>query len=251
MRIDRADPAAVVVEEERGAFPATHWSVVLRAGQKDSGEALAALETLCGTYWYPVYCFIRRQGRAREDAEDLTQEFFARILGKNDLRSVDPAKGRFRSFLLACLKHFLCNEWDKSQCQKRGSAFEHISIDFAYADNRYHFEPAHEVSPDWLFERNWVEVLLQNVLDKLRREYLAAGKGELFEAIQPYLEGECEDLPYAETARRLGMGLSGVKMAVLRLRRRYGELLLREIGDTVGNPGEAHDEIRYLFGAIG
>jgi len=225
--------------------------VVLAAGQKDSRQAIEALETLCGNYWYPVYSFIRRQGRAPEDAEDLTQEFFARLLKRNDLQSVDPAKGRFRSFLLACLKHFLCNEWDKSQRIKRGSAFQHISFDFEYAGDRYHLEPAHEISPDRLFERSWAEILLQNVLNKLRREYTAAGKGRLFEAILPYLEGEREDLPYTETAHHLGMGLSAVKMAVLRLRRRHLELLRRGIGDTVRDPAEIDEEIRHLLGVIG
>jgi RNA polymerase sigma factor (sigma-70 family) len=232
-------------------FRKTHWSVVLAARGGQDAQALGALEDLCRAYWYPVYSVIRREGRTPQDAEDLTQEFFARLFARNDLQSVDPAKGRFRSFLLACVKHFLCNEWDRSQRLKRGSEFQHIPIDFEYAENRYHHEPAHEISPDRLFERNWAEILLQRVLDKLRREYVAAGKSDLFEAIQPYLEGEREDRPYTETARCLGMGLSAVKMSVLRLRRRYGELLRREIGDTVGDPRKIDEEIRHLFGVVG
>jgi RNA polymerase sigma factor (sigma-70 family) len=251
MPLKEPAPGSLAVESKPAAFPVTHWSVVLAAGREDSPQAMAALETLCGTYWYPVYSFIRRQGHALADAEDLTQEFFTRLLGKNDLKSVDPAKGRFRSYLLACLKHFLCNEWDKSQRLKRGGAFQHISIDFEYANDRYDLEPAHEISPDRLFERTWAEILLQEVLDRLRQEYITAGKGELFEAIQPYLEGEREDQPYAQTASRLGMGLSAVKMAVLRLRRRYGELLRREIGDTVCDPREIDEEIRHLFVVVG
>jgi RNA polymerase sigma-70 factor (ECF subfamily) len=234
-----------------GQFRTTHWSVVLSAKNPDSPESDQAIATLCETYWYPLYAYVRRAGHSPEDAEDLTQGFFARFLEKRALLSVDRSKGKFRSFLLACLKHFLHNEWEKSQSLKRGGTFSLVSLNFEYGENRYRREPAHEVTPDKLFERSWAEVLLKNVLDRLRNEYAAVGKGKLFDLIHPYLEGNRDQTPYGDLAKRLGMGLSATKMAVLRLRRRYGEFLRQEIGQTVATPEEVDDEIRHLFTAIG
>jgi len=225
--------------------------MVLSAKRLDSPESDQAIATLCETYWYPLYAYVRRTGRSCEDAEDLTQGFFARFLEKRALQSVDRSKGRFRSFLLACLKNFVHNEWEKSQTLKRGGALSLLSLDFEYGENRYLREPAHEVAPDRLFERTWAEILLKEVLDRLRNEYTAAGKGKLFDLIHPHLEGHRDQIPYAELAQGLGLGLSAIKMAVLRLRRRYGELLRQEIAQTVATPEEVDDEIRHLFAAVG
>jgi len=209
------------------------------------------MATLCETYWYPLYAYIRRAGRSPEDAEDLTQTFFARFLEKRFLDSVDQSRGRFRSFMLACLKHFLDNEWDRSRSLKRGGAFSRIPLDFTHGENRYGHEPTHDMTPDKLFERSWASTLLQQVLDGLQKEYTAAGKADLFEWIRPYLGGERAQEPYAELAQRSDMGLSAIKMAVLRLRRRYGQLLREEIANTVADSEEIDQEIRHLFAAVG
>ena len=238
-------------DHARGQFRTTHWSVVLSAKNLDSPESEQAIETLCETYWYPLYAYVRRAGYSREDAEDLTQGFFTRFLEKRALQSVDRSKGKFRSFLLVCLKNFIHNEWEKSQTLKRGGALRLLTLDFEYGENRYLREPTHEATPDRLFERSWAEILLKEVLDRLQNEYTAAGKDELFDQLHPYLEGNRDQIPYAELAQGLGMGLSAIKMTVLRLRRRYGELLRQEIAQTVATPEEVDDEIRHLFAALG
>ena len=226
------------------AFATTHWSVVLAAGQSTDTEASAALEQLCRTYWYPIYAYVRRRGRSPEDAQDLTQEFLARLLATHGLDNVHPNKGRFRSFLLASLNHFLANEWDKAQAQKRGGGTMAISLDAA--EKRYRGEPREEMSPERIFERQWVLTLLAQVAARLRASYEAAGNGPVFEGLQIYLTGEKGLPPYAETAGQLGLSLDAVKKAVERLRWRYGALLREEIAHTVSGPAEVDEEIRHL-----
>ena len=230
-------------------FATTHWSVVLAAGQQALPQAAEALENLCRAYWYPLYAFVRRRGYSPEDAQDLTQGFLASLLSTPALGSVHPTKGRFRSFLLASLNHFLANEWDKARTLKRGGGQPAISLDTA--ETRYRAEPSENMSPDRIFERQWALTLLAQVTAHLRDDYHAAGKGPLFDALQIYLSGDKGLPPYRETADKLGVSLDALKKAVERLRQRYGELLRQEIAQTVSGPGEVDEEIRYLRTVLG
>ncbi len=233
-----------------GRFALTRWSVVLAAGRNESVHVHEALEELCRTYWHPIYAFIRRDGHSPEDAQDLTQEFFARLLEKNYLGAVNPAKGRFRSFLLVSLKHFLANERDKARAQKRGGGQPPVSIDAKSAESSYCMGPVETLSPDKVFERRWALTLLQRVLAGLRDEYVNAGRTEQFEGLKATLTGERRSLAYAELAARLHTSEGAVKVAVHRLRQRYRQLLRDEIAHTVSSPEEVEEEIRALFGAL-
>jgi RNA polymerase sigma factor (sigma-70 family) len=228
-------------------FVPTRWSVVLAARQEDSPQAEEALAALCQTYWYPLYAFVRRQGHSSADAQDLTQEFFARLIEKHYLGRIQREGGRFRSFLLAALKRFLANEWDRAHAQKRGGQQTPISIDAESAETRYRLEPAHELTPERIYERHWAQTLLEQVLARLRTEYAAAGKGDLFERIQSSLSQPRGSVPYADIASQLGSTEAAIKMAGQRLRVRYRELLRAEIAQTVAAPSEVEDEIRHLF----
>jgi len=234
----------------RPAFVTTHWSLVVSAGRNDTPHARDALENLCRAYWFPIYAFVRRQGHGPPDAQDLTQEFFARLLEKKQLAGADPAKGRFRSFLLASLKHFLANEWDKTRAQKRGGGQKLIPIDVATAETSGGLEPADGLTAEKIFERRWALTLLDQVLRRLRAEYVRDGKENLFEQLKPTLTETSRTIAYAEIATRLGTNEGAVKVAVHRLRQRYREVLRAEIADTVASPGEVEDEIRNLFAAL-
>lgn len=234
----------------RPAFVTTHWSIVLAAGRSDTTHARDALEKLCRTYWPPIYAFVRRQGHAPHDAQDLTQEFFARLLEKHYLGDVDRAKGKFRSFLLASLKHFLANEWDKVRAQKRGGGVIFIPIDARTAEPQYGIEPVHELTADKIFERRWAVTLLDQVLHRLSEEYRGGGKAKLFEELKFTLTGASRSVPYAEVAARLHQTEGAVKVAVHRLRVRYRALLRAEIAVTVASQDEVEDEIRNLFAAL-
>lgn len=225
-------------------FATTHWSVVLAAGTPDSPQAARALEKLCRTYWYPLYAYIRRRGYGPEDAQDLNQEFLTRLLTTHALGTVSPTKGRFRSFLLGALNHFLANEWDRARAQKRGGGRTVISLDAA--ETRYQAEPSEPMAPDRIFERQWALTLLEQVMIRLNEDYHAAGRASLFQALQIYLTGEKHLPPYRETAAQLGLSVDAVTKAVERLRRRYGELLLEEIAHTAIDPAEVDDELRHL-----
>lgn len=226
-------------------FAHTRWSVVLAA--QDPVRAQTALEELCRTYWYPLYAYVRRRGYSPEDAQDLTQAFFARLLEKNWLDVVTPAKGRFRAFLLAALKRFLANEWDKARSQKRGGGAVLISRD---AETQYRREPLNELTPDRLFDRQWALALLEIVLNRLRTEYDTAVKRQLFEALRGTLTGDQPAVGYAELGRRLEMNEGAIKIAVYRLRKRYRELLRAEIAQTVSDPDQIAEELRALFAAF-
>ena len=232
-------------------FATTHWSVVQLAARNDTTRAQRALSDLCGGYWYPLYVYVRRQGFSPEDAQDLTQEFFARFLAGNYLADVSPAKGKFRAFLLACLKHFLANEWDKARAAKRGGGQRIISFDEHEAEERYRLEPAYEISADRLFERRWAMTLLDGVLAKLRNEFAHDGKELIFEKLKPCIAGSRESQPYAEIAQELKLTEGAVKVAVHRFRQRYRELLRHEIASTVSSSAEVDEEIRYLFSVLG
>jgi RNA polymerase sigma-70 factor (ECF subfamily) len=230
-------------------FPATRWSLVLAAKEGASPGARKALAELCQTYWYPLYAFVRRQGHGHEPAQDLTQEFIARLLEKDGFASVDPGRGRFRSFLLAACKHFLANEYDRATARKRGGGRAALPLDFADAEGRYGHEPAHALTPERLFDRRWALALLDAVLARLRREYESAGRGEIFDQLKGHLTGD-GGRPSAEIAAALGMREGAVKVAAHRLRVRYRDLLRDEIGQTLADPAEVDDEIRALFAAL-
>jgi RNA polymerase sigma-70 factor (ECF subfamily) len=250
-----ADPSTPPPSSSEGApqpvFVTTHWSVVLSAQDKDSPRSVEALESLCRTYWYPLYAFVRRQGRRPHDAQDLTQEFFARLLEKDYLKSAAREKGRFRTFLLVALKRFLANEWDRQHAQKRGGFAPIVFIDQELAESRFAAEPAHQLQPDVLFDRQWAMTLLERVMTRLQEEYLATGRAKLFEYLRNCLARDESALPHAEIADRLNLTEAAVKMAVHRLRARYREILHAEIADTVSSPEEIEEEIRHLFSAFG
>ncbi len=233
------------------SFATTHWSVVLASAQGDSPQAAAALEQLCCTYWYPLYAFVRRQGHSAPDAEDLLQAFFAHFLEKHYLDDVDRSRGRFRSFLLAALRHFLADEWDKATAAKRGGRVQFFSLDSQAAESRYFEEPASDVTPETLYEQRWACVLLERVMQRLEQDSAEAGKSHFFEALKPFLVGESRSVTYAELATRLGVSEAALKMRVQRLRYRYQRLLREEIAHTVASPEEVEDEIHYLFRVLG
>jgi RNA polymerase sigma-70 factor (ECF subfamily) len=238
------------VSREARAFRTTRWTVVIHAREPNSAEAAAALEQLCQTYWYPLYAFVRRQGHDTHDAQDLTQEFFARLLAKHQLESVDRAKGRFRSFLLAALKHFLANEWDRRNARKRGGRQIHLPIDTQSAEDRYRLEPADPQSAEKIYERRWALTLLERVLDLMKGEAESSGKSVQFNQLKIALTGDRLSVPYAELARRLDMSEGAVKVAVHRMRQRYREILRAEIAHTVSDAKAVDEEIRHLFAAL-
>jgi RNA polymerase sigma-70 factor (ECF subfamily) len=231
-------------------FATTHWSMVIAAGGGSSPQAQEALATLCGDYWYPLYVFIRRQGFSAEESQDLTQEFFARLLEKHFLAEANREKGRFRSFLLIACKHFLSNERDRARAKKRGGAKKLLSIDGADAETRYRLEPAHDLRPERLFERRWVLTLLDMVLSRLRNESVRAGKEVQFETLKHFLTGDKNQMSYRQTASQLGMTEAAVKVAAHRLRRRYRQLLREEIAKTLADAESIEDEIRELFAVL-
>lgn len=231
-------------------FATTHWSVVLAARQGDSPQAFELLERLCRTYWYPLYLFIRRSGHDEETAKDLTQGFFQKLLQKDYLRDVDREKGKFRSFLLTCVKHFLANEWDRAKTAKRGGGYTFVPWDEVMVENYNIPNYLHSVSAEQAYDRQWALTLLDQVFNRLRDECVQAGKTDLFEALRIYLSGEKSGESYAEVAEGLNMTTGSVQVAVHRLRRRYGELLRGEIAQTVSQPDEVDEEIRSLFAAL-
>ncbi len=232
-------------------FRTTNWSLVLEAARKDTPQGREALARLCETYWYPLYAFIRRQGYDVDEARDLTQGFFVRLLEKNYLKDVKPEAGRFRSFLLTSLKHFLANEWDKDHALKRGGDTVPISLDTGMAESRYRREPSDELTPEKLFERRWAMMVLELVLARLNDELSKAGKAEQFDQLGTYLTGDSPRVPYKQAAESLGTSEGAVKVEVHRMRRRFGELLHEEIAQTVTSPDHVKGEIRHLLSGIG
>jgi RNA polymerase sigma-70 factor (ECF subfamily) len=223
---------------------------VLAAGHSSVPGAQEALEKLCSTYWYPLYVFVRRQGNSPEDAQDLTQEFFARLLEKKYLRLADPDRGKFRAFLLKSLKHFLVNEWEKARTQKRGGGQWIIPLDAEIAEGRYAAEPVQGLTLDQVYEKRWAVTLIEAVLAVLRESYAAAGRLPVFETLKGFIWGDPAALSYAEVAPRLGLTEGAVKVAVHRLRGRYRELLRAEVAKTVATPGEVDEELRHLMAVL-
>jgi RNA polymerase sigma factor (sigma-70 family) len=232
-------------------FATTHWSMVVRAGRGHTPGATRALALLCENYWFPLYAFVRRSGHATDEAQDLTQAFFAELLAKDVLAVADPQRGKFRSFLQASLKHFLANEQRRQAAQKRGGRQSVLSLDFQSGEERYRcLEPADHLTPERLYERRWALALLDLVLARLRAEFSAAEKLPLFERLKPFLAGHPHGLSYQAVAADLGMTEGAVKVAVHRLRRRYRDLLKEEIAQTVAGPDEFNDELRDLWAAL-
>ncbi|MEK7685479.1 MAG: sigma-70 family RNA polymerase sigma factor [Verrucomicrobiota bacterium] len=231
-------------------FTTTHWSVVLAAGQPDSPQAQAALETLCRTYWYPLYAYVRRRGHGPEDAQDLTQEFFAQLLRKNYPARAERAKGRFRTFLLHALSQFLVDQRERATALKRGGGQIVISLDAEAPEDRYRLEPPDELTPEKLFERRWAQTILDQALARLRAEFLAAGNSETYEVLQAFEPGDQSPLSYAEAAERLGVSESAVKSMIHRLRQRHRELVREEIARTVPTVAEIDEELRHLVAVL-
>jgi RNA polymerase sigma factor (sigma-70 family) len=231
-------------------FVSTRWTVVLSAGHKSSPQSDRALAELCQIYWYPLYAYVRRQGQSREDAEDLVQAFFARFLEKNYLEGLSNERGRFRAFLLACLKHFLANEFDKAARQKRGGGIQHLSLDWQDADARFHLEPPDYASPDRAFDRAWALALLEHVITRLRDECVAEGKAPLFDQARGYLMVGESAIPYGQAAQALGLDEGAVRVAVHRLRKRYRALLREEIAQTLADPAQVAEELQSLQAAL-
>jgi RNA polymerase sigma factor (sigma-70 family) len=228
-------------------FATTHWTVVLNAADGITPGAQEALEKLCRTYWYPLYAYVRRQWQNPEDAEDLTQAFFARFLEKKYLTQVEREKGKFRSFLLASLRHFLADERDRAGALKRGGGQTHISLDVQDAEGRYLLEPADHMSPEKIFERRWALTVLDAARARLREEFVKSGKGERFAVLEKFLPGEQTSSTYAEVASQLGVAAGTVKWEVHQLKQRFRESLRAEIANTVSDPAQIDEEVRHLI----
>jgi RNA polymerase sigma-70 factor (ECF subfamily) len=231
-------------------FATTHWTVVLAAGQRSTPQSDRALEELCRAYWFPLYAYVRRHGHTKEDAEDLTQAFFARFLEKNYLEGLSAERGRFRAFLLVSLKHFLANEWDKSRCQKRGGGVTPLSLDWQTADTQFQIAATAEPSPDKAFDREWAVALLARVIERLRAECETDGRGKQFAELKIFLTTGKGERSYADAARSLGLDEGAVRVAVHRLRKRYRQLLRDEIAQTLADSADVDEEMRALFGAF-
>jgi RNA polymerase sigma factor (sigma-70 family) len=232
------------------AFVTTHWSVVITAGRSDTTRSRDALARLCKTYWYPLYAYVRRRGHPAHDAQDLTQEFFAQLLERRSLANADPERGRFRSFILTAMNHFLATEWSKATAKKRGGGRQMLSLDLMAAEEWFDLEPVDQATPDKVFEKQWALTLLNEVLNRLEDEYRREGKSELFAALKQTLTGARESQPYAELAAKLDLNEGAIKVAVHRLRKRYRLLIRAEIANTLDRSQDIEEEVRHLFGAL-
>ena len=236
---------------EHRRFATTQWSVVLAAGAASGEDARDALTQLCESYWYPLYAHVRRRGYAVVDAQDLTQAFFARLLEKQSLQVADPQRGKFRSFLLASMDHFLANERDRAQAKKRGGNRLQFSLDFISGESRVNLEPAHDVTPERLFVRQWAMTLLEVVVSRLEREFQASGKARQFELLRDMLTGGQQRRAYEKLATDLAMTPDAVRQAAHRMRKRYRVLLRDEVTRTVGPRSDVDEEIGNLIAALG
>jgi len=232
------------------AFTTTRWTLVRSAADQCLPESALALERLCRNFWYPLYSFVRRQGYAVHDAQDLTQEFFSRLLESDGIGSVHPDKGRFRTFLIASLNHFLINEWRHSRRQKRGGGQIHFSLEAESAESRYRYEPADYFTPEKAFDRRWAETLLQHVLDRLQEEWNQRHLAGHFEDMKPFLADGPGTIRIADAAARLGVTEDSFKWSLRKFRQRYRAIFCEEITHTVSSPDEIDDEIRYLFSVL-
>ncbi len=232
-------------------FTTTHWTIVLHAGESGSAGAQEALSSLCRTYWPPLYAYIRREGYSPEDARDLTQEFFYRFLQRDSLTGVNPAVGKFRSFLLACLKHFLTNERERVRSQRRGGGCPTVPLETGDAETRYSHEPADGLTPDVLFDRHWAFTVIERTLEALRQDHVGRDKVLPFEEIEGFLPRGRGRASRTELAAKHGINVNTVDVAIHRVRQRFGTLLRREVMQTVSSESEIKEEIRYLISILG
>ena len=228
-------------------FRTTHWSQVLAAGHEPGLGGRVAMEALCRDYWYPLYAYLRRTGHTPHDAQDFTQGFLASLIEKRKLTGVDPGRGKFRSFLLGTLKHYLSDERKKARAQRRGGDQHHVSIDADIAEARYRVELVDEATPEMLFERQWGLLVLERVIGRLQGKYEERGKARIFQALQPFLGGSAQPVTYSEIGAEMSMTEGAVKIAVHRLRQEFGHLLRDEIARTVADEAEIDGEIRQLI----
>lgn len=233
------------------SFETTRWSLVVAAGSGDSSSARAALATLCETYWYPLYAYVRRRGASADDARDLTQGFFTSLLERRDFEHLRQERGRFRAFLLASLQHFLANDAARRRTQKRGGNITFLPLAFDEAEGRYRIEPAEPTTPETLYERRWALTVIDRVLNELRRQWETDGRAAEFDELKSCLLGVNPSGGYATIAARLGTSEGAVKTAVHRLRRKFQDALRKDIAETVSDPEDVDDEIRYLVRALG
>lgn len=244
--ISETQPAPAAAQ----SFATTQWSAVLAAAGDTSTAARSALEELCAAYWYPLYAYVRRRGHGVHDAQDLTQGFFVHLLEHDGIKYADPARGRFRTYLLSSLNNFLKNDWKKGNRQKRGNGHQPLSFDSESAETRFAHEPAVAQPEDTLYDRLWASILLDLALTKLRAEFSQAGKLDHFDRFKSFVWGERSALSYSAIAAQLNMTEGGVKTTVHRLRRRFGELLQAEVSRTVSSPTEVNEELRYLISVM-
>jgi RNA polymerase sigma-70 factor (ECF subfamily) len=238
--------AASPEPSKQGRFPTTRWSLIVSSRQRPTQDSREALASLCAAYWYPLYAYVRRQGESIEDAQDLTQGFFSRLLDKRYLDDFDRARGRFRTFLLAAFRHYIINESNRVRAQKRGGDLPPLTLDLQDAEQRYHLEPSHNLTPEKIYERRWALTLLERSMARLRAE---SADQDRFDRLQGFLTGEPAD-SYRQVAEELRMSEGALKVAVHRLRRRYGQLLREEIAQTVASPKEIKDEMNHLLLAV-
>lgn len=231
-------------------FATTHWSVVLHAGRPDSPEAARALAELCRVYWYPLYAYVRRQGFDVPTAQDLTQDFFAKMLEKNYVGIADRKRGQFRWFLLTAFKCFLANEWDRARAQKRGGGLKPLSLDEMTAEERYRHEPADTLTADQLYDRRWALDLLDRARQRLREEYVAGGKAERLIPLDASLSGAEPSMDYAQAALQLGVSEPALRQEAHRFKKRFGQLLREQVAQTVAQPDEVAGELRYLIDVV-
>jgi len=235
---------------ESRQFTTTNWSLVLAAGSATAPESRDALARLCERYWYPLYAYVRRHGYDRDESQDLTQSFFARLLETKIVSAADRDRGRFRCFLLASLRNFLANEWNRARAERRGGRVQVISLDADATERQYSHEPAHNLSPERLYDRRWALTLLDVVLADLRKDMIREGKEKFFQRVKGYLLGEDPEQTYEQLGSELGMSGGAVKVAVHRLRQRYGQLIRQHIAQTVACPQEVDEELKYLLQAV-
>lgn len=237
-------------DQRNDRFATTRWSMIRAVGGTNESTASSALEQLCQSYWFPLYAFVRRQGHDAESAADLTQAFFADLLQREDLKKVDPELGKFRSFLLSAMKHFLVNHWNKDRALKRGGGKSPLSLDFQTADEKYSLEPAHSRTPDSIYQQQWAKTLLDLIHKNLRQEFVERGRAVQFDKLQSFIAGKNSEQTLAEAAAQLSMTEVAAKVALHRMRRRFGELLRAEIEQTVTSPEEVDAELQQLFDAL-
>ena len=249
LRMKSRDKPAVSPPQNQ-TFATTRWSVVIAAGRDSSPYSKQALASLCETYWYPLYAYVRRRVPDVDEAQDLTQAFFAQLLEKNYVGSATPDRGRFRAYLLTAFKHFLSKQWEKAKAQKRGGGRAPISLDFESADSHFRIEPVSRLTADQLYDRQWAITLLGQIMERLEVEFEQAGKAKQFDELRGFIIGDHAGTTYAQVAEKLSMTEGAAKKSASRMRRRYGELLREEIAQTVAVPEEVEDEIRNLFAIL-